>query len=494
MQEKRPFLIVRLFRLFRLIRLFDEWVTDRSDLFSSHIKTGGFVRERRGFNSFWRLLDNLLYIFVAEITIRLFYNSTNNVMKNTITHLLLLLTMAACRQPEEFSVRDDINLAGEILAMEEALTSTVLINNYHRTLPTYLTNLGLQVAPVDDLKAGVGRVLFYDRNLSKDRTVSCASCHRPQNAFSDYLDFSVGVEGRKTDRNSMPLANVASFSAHYQAIDGKMPLLFWDERVPDVVSQSRQTFANEKEMGLPVDRVVERVREQLYYAPLWRKVYGHFEPKEAEILDCLQEFVGAMGSHNSRLDRALDQAFDLFEVTTSVEFDTLETIRSIYYGPNDTTITVITNMVGLPGLTISENRGRDLFVANCTKCHSPVRAFQEVFAACNGLEMGYNDQGLGWITGLPLHNGVFKSPSLRNIALTAPYMHDGRFKTLTEVVDFYSDGIQAHPNLHPLLMRNGVPGLQLSPIEKLELVSFLHTLTDGSIAHDNRFSNPFRRP
>ncbi len=113
--------------------------------------------------------------------------------------------------------------------------------------------------------------------------------------------------------------------------------------------------------------------------------------------------------------------------------------------------------------------------------------------ACNGLDLEYGDKGLGSITGNPADNGVFKSPSLRNIALTAPYMHDGRFKTLNDVVEFYSTGVQDHPNLHPAMRAaNGSARLNLSTQEKADLVAFLHTLTDDFLKTDERFSNPFK--
>jgi cytochrome c peroxidase len=146
-----------------------------------------------------------------------------------------------------------------------------------------------------------------------------------------------------------------------------------------------------------------------------------------------------------------------------------------------------------PGFSSRENNGRDLFVANCSKCHSPIRAFQDVFEACNGLDLEYVDQGRGKLTGNASDNGVFKAPSLRNIAVTAPYMHDGRFKTLEEVIEFYSTGVKNHPNLHPQMLHNGDPNLHLSTQQKQDLIAFLKTLTDNKLATDYRFSNPFKQ-
>lgn len=410
-------------------------------------------------------------------------------MKIVICFFPVALLILSCAKNEDLRVQELPNTAVELLDMEAALVGMPTESNYNRSLPNYLGVLGMNVQQAEDRKAGLGRVLFYDKNLSRDRSVSCASCHKQSRAFSDDVAFSKGIEGNLTHRNTQPLANVASFSAHYSSINGKTPMLFWDERSADVASQSRQTFGNPLEMGLEMDQVVDRVMEQKYYPYLWRRVYGHFEPTEAEILECLQEFVGAMGSHTSSLDRSLDQALELFENPTVTQSDTI--ITAFYYGGHDTIINTI--VTGLPGMNASQNRGRDIFVANCTKCHSPVRPFQQVFAACNGLDLAYSDKGLAELTGLPADEGVFKSPSLRNIALTAPYMHDGRFNTLEAVVDFYSEGVKRHPNLHPLMLHEGSPHLNLSPGQKQDLISFLHTFSDEQITYDFRFSNPFKR-
>jgi len=413
-------------------------------------------------------------------------------MKKAIYLLSVALALLAlsCSQNTDVLIQELPNSAQEFLDAEAAFNGIPTEGNYHRKIPSYLNVLGMHVAQADDQKAGLGRVLFYDKNLSKDGKISCASCHKQSNAFSDNVAFSVGVEGNLTSRNAQPLANVASFSAHYSIIGGKMPLLFWDERASDVSVQSRQTFANPLEMGMEMADVIARIKDQNYYPYLWRNVFGDFAPTEEQVLECLQEFVGAMGSHNSALDNSLEQAMELFDVPTVTQMDTI--IAAFYYGGNDTIINTVIS--GLPGLSNSENRGRDIFVANCTKCHSPVRPFQEVFAACNGLDMEYSDKGLANLTGKSTDAGVFKSPSLRNIAFTAPYMHDGRFKTLQEVVDFYSEDVKPHPNLHAEMLRNGGdPNLHLTAQDKQDLIAFLHTFSDGVIANDHRFSNPFKK-
>ncbi len=404
-------------------------------------------------------------------------------MKKAIYLFALTLLAMACGK-NDLSVRNDENILPEYIAEFEAyLDLPPVFADYNRELPAYLKATGMAVKPANNAKATLGRVLFYYKNLSLDRSISCASCHKQNKAFSDDVAFSRGINGLSGARNAMPIANVASFSAHYSEIAGLRPLLLWDSRAANVAEQSKLAFLNDHEMGMNMESVAARIREQSYYPYLWQKVYGHFDVREEEVFECLSEFVGSIGASESRIDKALET------VSGNLTFGGLDTvfIGAAYYG--DTTILPF----GLPGFSQSENRGRDIFVANCSKCHSPIRAFQEVFEACNGLEMNYADQGRGKITGKPTDNGVFKSPSLRNIALTAPYMHNGRFKTLQEVVDFYSEDVKPHPNLHPQMLHNGERNLHLTTPQKQDLVAFLQTLTDNKIGSDERFSNPFKQ-
>lgn len=409
-------------------------------------------------------------------------------MKKTIYLLALPFLLGACGKNSDLVLREEADTTSEALLAESYLSDNIFGRNYKVKIPDYLKILGMQEPTINNEKAALGRVLFYDKNLSRDRSTACVSCHDPQKAFSDNVAFSRGIEGRVTERNSMPLANVVNFGAHYSPISGLSPALFWDDRASSVEAQSRATFANPNEMGLDMPDVVARIHEQAYYPYLWRTVYGNTDVREEQVLECLGEFVRAMGSPNSRLDQALTK------VSGDLNFSLVNTdtiIFQAYYGNPDTTITTV--ITGLPGFTPGENRGRDIFVSNCSRCHSPIRPFQEVFAACNGLEENYADQGLGALTGIAADNGVFKSPSLRNITLTAPYMHDGRFKTLREVVDFYSDGVKNHPNLHPAFRERGNdPNLHLNAQQKEDLLAFLHTLTDISLSKDQKFTNPFK--
>ncbi|MBC7775723.1 MAG: c-type cytochrome [Phycisphaerae bacterium] len=400
------------------------------------------------------------------------------------TYLFALTLLAISCSKNDFSVRNEENVLPEqIAAFDAFLDLPPVFVDYNYRLPNYLKATGMEVRPVDNAKATLGRVLFYDKNLSLDHSTSCASCHKQARAFSDDVAFSKGIFGLTGSRNSMPIANVANFSAHYSEISGLRPLLLWDSRAANVAEQSKLAFLNDHEMGMNMEGVAARIKEQSYYPYLWQKVYGHFDVRDEDVFECLSEFVGSIGAPDTKLDKALEA------VSGNLSFGGVDTviIGPAYYG--DTTILPF----GLPNFNPSENRGRDIFVANCSKCHSPIRAFQEVFEACNGLEMSYVDQGRGKITGKSTDNGVFKSPSLRNITLTAPYMHDGRFKTLQEVVEFYSDEVKPHPNLHTQMLHNGERNLHLTMLQKNDLVAFLSTLTDNKIGFDERFSNPFKQ-
>lgn len=403
--------------------------------------------------------------------------------------LAALLMMGGCKRDQNLLVREETNnLVEKQLAMERYLDLPPNTEHYGNPLPKYLIALGMAPQRINNEKATIGRVLFYDKNLSKDRTISCASCHKQSSAFSDDVAFSPGIGQEHALRNSMALSNVANMAAHHQSIKGsEIPLFLWDGRAKNIAELSKMAMTSEHEMGMTMPEVVERVKAMPYYPYLWDMAFHDLPITEEGILECLTEFVNAMGSFQTPLDKALEQVSgDL----NSIKRDT--TIAPIYYGSgNDTLI----NRILLPGFTNLEDDGRILFVTHCTKCHSPVRPFQEVFESCNGLDVAYKDQGKGAITGRTSDNGVFKSPSLRNIALSAPYMHDGRFKTLEQVVNFYNNDVKDHPNLHPLLRdAAGKPKrLKMSIADKKALVAFLHTLTDNSIAHDRRFSNPIRQ-
>jgi cytochrome c peroxidase len=322
--------------------------------------------------------------------------------------------------------------------------------------------------PITDEGATLGRVLFYDRALSANGTVACASCHDQAHAFADPAQFSTGFEGGLTGRNAMSVLDARFYR------NGRF---FWDERAATLEEQVLMPIQNEVEMGLTLDELVANVSAQPYYAPLFEDAFGDATVTSDRISRALAQFVRAAVSYRSRYDEGIAAAGDVANA--------------------------------FPNYSASENRGKALFLgrAACAACHldsgPPApgpRRNQAIFfiaiATNNGLDAttDVDDNGVGDISGDPQDDGRFKSPSLRNVELTAPYMHDGRLATLDAVIDHYATGVQPHPNLDPRLRvpNDGSPRvLQLSPQDRADLIAFLRTLTDEALIEDVRFSDPF---
>ena len=315
--------------------------------------------------------------------------------------------------------------------------------------------------PTTNMGATLGRVLFYDTNLSADNTISCASCHQQSAAFSDNDKFSTGLNGELTRRNSMGLIN----SRYYG--NGRF---FWDESAANLEEQVLIPIEDHKEMGISLADLQTKLQEIGYYPVLFKTAFGSPEVSSDRISKALSQYVRSIVSFNSKFDKGL--------VATGSDGD-LGT-------PN------------LPNFSELENMGLDIFInrATCVYCHGTGQNVNDE-AKNNGLSLNYVDQGKGEVTGNPAHNALFKVPSLRNIANTAPYMHDGRFETLMDVVNHYSDNVQAHPNLNFRLTTDEKTGgkvlrLGLSQTEKEALVAFLNTLTDEEILTDEKYSDPFK--
>ncbi|MFK7933143.1 MAG: cytochrome-c peroxidase [Saprospiraceae bacterium] len=310
--------------------------------------------------------------------------------------------------------------------------------------------------PVSNNTALLGRVLFYDHKLSKNEKVSCASCHLQDHGFADKVAFSEGFDGRLTERNSLSLSiNISTYES--QGIG-----FFWDERSNSVREQSIETIENPIEMGMKMDELADRLKQEEYYQILFAKAFPSQGINKSTITSALSSFVNSIATFDSKFDREFRQKGTMHE-----DFD---------------------------GFTVDENRGRALFVANCQSCHGNMM-FPSRNMANNGLDMEYSDQGLGARTQNAHDNGVFKIPSLRNVAISGPYMHDGRFNSLMEVMEHYSEGIQEHPNLDFELRDENAHArkMNFTSTEKADLVAFLETLTDKTLIEDKRFSDPFIR-
>lgn len=322
-------------------------------------------------------------------------------------------------------------------------------------------------------KALLGRVLFYDTQLSATGETSCASCHLQSAAFSDNLDFSKGINGAVTKRNSIALGSVPTFAPAIsgygtsgdqdtRSVDGDVKF-FWDERAETIKEQSMATIQDELEMGKDIHELSDELKDQEIYKILTFKAFGTTDLTPDRITLALERFTSSITSMNTRFDEMMDR-----------------------------------QMLGNPldgRFTESEIQGMQLFQANCATCHGESMAKPAVNIANNGLDEVYTDKGVGERTGVAEFNGLFKVPFLRNVALTGPFMHDGRFETLREVIDHYSEGIANHPNLHPFLTNssNNARRFNFTEVEKQALIDFLNTTTDETVLVEPRFSDPFRR-
>ncbi|HLA63526.1 MAG TPA: cytochrome c peroxidase [Rhodothermales bacterium] len=305
--------------------------------------------------------------------------------------------------------------------------------------------------PVTNAGATLGRVLFYDTRLSLNETISCGSCHQQSHGFSDPARFSTGFAGGLGTRNSMGL----TFARYYDSGH-----FFWDERAQTLEIQTLGPVQDAVEMGMTVPEMVTRLQAASFYGPLFESAFGTPEVTADRVSAALAQFVRSIVAGGSRYDVARAQQGGG---------------PPLPGGPPPS----------LPGFTAQENQGAALFFgrARCVACHQGELQVGDV-PRNNGLDATITDAGAG--------NGRFKTGSLRNVELTAPYMHDGRFATLEAVVQHYDSGVRDSPNLDPILRQP--LRLNLTAAERAALVAFLRTLTDRSVTTDPRWSDPFTVP
>jgi cytochrome c peroxidase len=299
----------------------------------------------------------------------------------------------------------------------------------------------------------LGRHLFYDTILSSDSTMSCASCHDPRKAFTDNLALSRGVLGIEGERSSMTILNTVYFNRG----------LFWDGRATDLRAQALEPVENPIELHEIWPNVIEKLKRHSNYPSMFRKAFGiHSRDQISKELA-----VNAIAQFETIL---LTGGNSLFQRQLRGE---------VFFNPD-------------------QQEGHDLFFntdilipdAECFHCHAaPLMMADDFFN--NGIDSvnsldDFNDKGRGKITKLRFDNGKFKATSLYNIALTSPYMHDGRFKTLEEVIDHYNSGGHYADN------KNGfIRPLGLNPRQKKSLIAFLKTLTDTSFLKNPDVLSPF---
>ncbi len=374
------------------------------------------------------------------------------------TPILTLLLAAGCSGQAKLELPDELYNYAEpdIPAHFEVETE-----GFHGQVPLMDDDNMRARNRTTDAGATLGRVLFYDVDLSANHTTSCASCHKAEFGFSDDRVKSEGFLGGETGRHSMGLTNARFYAPGH---------FFWDQRAGTLEKQVLMPLQDEVEMGMTLDEVVERVGERKEYAPLFEAAFGDPEIDSGRISKALAQFVRSMVSTTSRYDEGRAAAS-----SRSEPFD---------------------------NFTDRENTGKALFVnppplggVACFICHQG-EGFVAAEATNNGLDPdSETDAGYGEVTGQDIDAGTFKVPSLRNVALRAPYMHDGRFATLREVIDHYSDDVQPHPNLGaPFgIVEGQATRLNLSEEEKKSLIAFLKTLSDPDMLADPKFSDPFVR-
>jgi cytochrome c peroxidase len=353
---------------------------------------------------------------------------------------------------------------------------------YNDPLPDHM-NSGWSGFSLNNDMVQLGRVLFYDEVLSANDRISCASCHIQQLGWSDGKQKSDGFAFGATKRNSPGFNNTFSKSR-----------FFWDARAESLGEQVLMPIQDHIEMGnISLPDVIERINSKSYYAPLIEAANGENEMTGTLLSTALSSFINAAKTFKS----PMDIAFEENDVLSTWDTEKL---------PQDMR----------EGLELFNDLG-------CGSCHVG-DDFGGWSEANIGLDMNYTDNGMGEWNEDPKMVGVFKIPSLRNVELTAPYMHDGRFATLEEVIEHYNSGIKNHPNLHYLLtdqndlditsfLENGgnpelifndnvtspsdlgIPvnprRLNLTQEQKDLLIKFLKSLSDKSMTTDNRFSNPF---
>jgi cytochrome c peroxidase len=301
--------------------------------------------------------------------------------------------------------------------------------------------------PTTDEGGTLGRVLFYDQRLSLTNTHSCGSCHQQAHGFAAPTRFSEGIIGEPTKRNAMGLTEVR-YSVHN--------LFFSDIRVRSLEALALMPIEEPVELGNSLPRVIEKLSATDFYPPLFTAAFGSPEITSERIAKALAQFLRALISYNAKVDAYSNPP-------NGQQSPPLEAV-----------------------FTPEELIGRQVFRENnCFFCHED--DIQASFSTSNnGLDEVFTDPGSG--------DGHFRTASLRNVAFTAPYMHDGRFATLREVVDHYNDGVSNSPHLARLLQDgNGGPRkMNLTEVQKEGLIAFLHAMTDEQFLRDPRLSDPFQ--
>lgn len=357
-------------------------------------------------------------------------------MKHPILIGLILISVLSCRKDE----------------IIEPITPTTYELNLPGIIEQYLPPMEIPLDnPLTEEGVELGRKLFYDTKLSADNTQSCSSCHAPENAFTDINQFSTGIDGIEGNRNSMAIINI-----------GWMDKLFWDGRATSIEDQAFGPVVNPIEMHNTWNYAVQTLQTDPVYPDLFLQAFGTEVIDSVLVSKALSQFERTLISGNSPFDRYLRG-----EPTGMTEQEELEAYQGF-------------------ALFMDESKG------DCFHCHgdSYNPLWTDNLFHNNGLDAVITDKGLGAVTGNPIDDGKFKTPTLRNLVFTAPYMHDGRFASLTDVVNHYSSGLQNSPTIDPLMKSVDQGGVLLTPTERSLLVKFLVSLSDSSFVTNPKFQAP----
>ena len=344
----------------------------------------------------------------------------NNLLSYLLIYFTLILSCSSERLESETSYTPiPVNLNIPDVFQDRILPPVIPSNNP-------LTEEGIEL----------GKKLFFDKKLSVNGSQSCADCHKPSNSFTDARQYSIGIDNIQGTRNSMPLFNLAwNYDDRF----------FWDGRELSLERQVFDPITNPIEMHNTVANLVQELQIDSEYPEMFLKAFG------TEIIDSV-----LIGKAIAQFERTI--------ISANSKFDKY--------------------LLGQTTLTIQEEEGFNIFMdedrGDCFHCHgnenNPLWTDNKFHN--NGLDNNFSDLGLGAVTGNPNDNGKFKTPSLRNLEFTAPYMHDGRFSTIDEVINHYSEGLQDSQTVDPLMKMVSQGGVQLSFEEKANLKAFLLTLSD----------------
>ncbi|WP_367889204.1 cytochrome-c peroxidase [Polaribacter filamentus] len=351
-----------------------------------------------------------------------------NMTKKYLYLLSFFLLMKCASKEEEIYTPIPYNLEVPALFANKLIAPVIPSNN-----------------PLTQEGVALGKKLFFDKKLSGDETQSCASCHNPKKSFTDDQQFSDGIDGLLGTRNSMPLFNLAwNFDERFA----------WDGKEFGLEKQALEPVSNPIEMHANWKNVAQKLQKHPEYPMLFLQAFGNSNIDSVAITKAIAQFERTLISGNSKFDQYLN---------------------------------------GETALTSQEQNGFAIFMdeakGDCFHCHgsdnNPLWTDNKFHN--NGLDATFSDLGFGSVTGDPADNGKFKSPSIRNLAFTAPYMHDGRFRNLDEVINHYSEGLKRSSTIDPLMKKVNQGGVQLTAKEKADLKAFLLSLSDFNFVNNTDF-------